>query len=181
MYLLLISPIRFTLFQEVVQVSIVVTIIQNVPPEFKFTNLGEAIFKSLPDDNLLMLLPLICTNETFGNVTINPVVLNPWIIEHSNVESTITETPANPSYVTIGERFNMSIRACMPESVTGIALNVTLPHSGSTLYVTLNDAYVTFIGPDVQNTIIFEGDSEFLTAICVLSKVNLYFCRPDIF
>ena len=145
-----------------IELTIEVTIIQDVAPEMSFCNPGDAIFQSLPENNTLDLLPLVCTNSSCGSVTIKPVILDPWVIHHSDVEATVTETPANPSYATIGEQFNMSIRACMPESWTGIVLNVTLPHEDSTTLVTLNDAYVTFIGMELYNTTIFEGDSELL-------------------
>lgn len=125
-----------------------------------FCNPGDTIFQSIPSNNTLNLLPLVCTNSSCGGVTIDPVILDPWIIHYSDVEATITESPATPSYVTIGERFNMTIKAHMPESWTGIYLFVTLPHEGSNVLVTLNDAYVTFIGSELLNTTLEEGDSE---------------------
>jgi hypothetical protein len=107
-------------------------------------------------------MPLVCTNSSCGSVAIDPVILDPWIIHFSDVEATLTETPASPPYVTIGEMFNMTARACMPESWTGIFLNVTLPHDdgeGSEDLVTVNDAYVTFIGSELLNTTLMEGDT----------------------
>jgi hypothetical protein len=140
---------------------IFVTIIQDVPPEFSFCNPGESIFRSLPIINELDLVPLVGTNSSCGDVKIDPVILNPWVIEYSDVEATETATPPEPNYVTIGERFNLSIMACMPESWTGIVLNATLPRINSTFsLVTLNDAYVTFIGSQLLFTTILVGDSE---------------------
>lgn len=147
--------------EDEVELTIEVTIIQDVYPEQSFCNPGDTIFQSLPANNTLGLLPLVCTNSLCGGVTIDPVMLDPWIIHYSDVESTVTESPpASTSYVTIGERFNMTIRACMPESWTSIYLNVTLPHEDSHALVTLNDAYVTFIGSELLNTTLDVGDSE---------------------
>lgn len=73
----------------------------------------------------------------------------------------MTESPANPNYVTIGERFNMTILTFMPECMTGLHLYVTLPNEGPDQpRVTLNDAYVTFLGSEILNTTLFEGDSK---------------------
>ena len=151
---------RFTLNVDKVELTIEVTIIQDVAPEMSFCNPGDTIFQSLPTNNTMDLLPLVCTNTSCGSVRIDPVILDPWVIHYSDVEATITETPASPSYVTIGEQFNMTTRACMPESWTGIVLNVTLPHQESTLLVTLNDAYVTFVGSELLNTTLLEDDSK---------------------
>ena len=131
-----------------------------MPPAYSFCNPGESIFQSLPTKNPLNLLPLVCTNSSAGGVKINPAVLHPWVIEYSDVDTTETTTPPGPNYLTIGERFNLSILACMPESWTGIVLNATLPRTGSTLLVTLNDAYVTFIGSQLLFTTLSVGDSE---------------------
>ncbi|WP_424626375.1 hypothetical protein [Achromobacter marplatensis] len=137
------------------------TIIQDVAPAMSFCNPGDTVFQSLPDNNTLQLLPLVCTNSSCGAVTIDPVILEPWVIHYSDVEATDTETPASPAYVTIGERFNMTIKACLPECWTGIHLFATLPHQGdSQVLVTLNDAYVTFIGSELLNTTLMEGDSK---------------------
>ncbi len=151
---------RFTLNMDQVELTIEVTIIQDVTPQFSFCNPGDVIFQSFPENNTMNLLPLVCTNSSCGGVKIDPVILDPWIIHYSSVEATVTETPANPSYITIGEQFNMTIRACMPESWTGVVLNVTLPHQESTLLVTLNDAYVTYIGSELLNTTLMEDDSK---------------------
>ena len=120
-----------------VELIIEVTIIQDVGPGMGFCNPGYAIFQSLPDNNTLNLLPVICSNTSCGGVRIRPVDLEPWILHFSELESTPTELPANPRYVSIGEWFNMTIRACMPESWTGIVLNVTLPHNDTTHYATV--------------------------------------------
>lgn len=141
--------------------TILVTIIQDVPPAYSFCNPGDSVFQTLPNNNPLHLLPLVCANSSCGGVKIDPVVLHPWAINYSNVSATETMTPPDPNYVTIGERFNLSIMACMPESWTGIVLNTTLPRTGSTLLVTLNDAYVTFIGNELLFTTISVGDSKF--------------------
>ena len=151
---------RFTLNVDKVELTIEVTIIQDVPPAFSFCNPGNTTFQSLPPNNTLDLQPLVCTNSSCGGVTIHPVVLDPWIIHYSDVEATETESPATPSYVTIGERFNMTIRACMPESLTGIHLYATLPHEGASALVRLNDAFVEFIGSELLNTPLMEGDSK---------------------
>lgn len=153
---------RFKLNVDRVELTIEVTIIQDVAPEMSFCNDGNSTFQSLPNNNTLDLVPLVCTNTSCGSVLIDPVILYPWVIEYSDVEATITELPpASTSYVTIGERFNMSIRAKMPECWTGIVLNVTLPHDAEgNSSVTLNDAYVTFIGSELLNTTIMEGDSK---------------------
>lgn len=142
------------------ELTIEVTIIQDVAPEMSFCNPGDAIFQSFQENNTMSLLPLVCTNSSCGGVSINPVIIDPWIIHHSSVESTVTETPASPSYVTIGEQFNMTIRACMPECWTGIVLTVELPRQGSTTLVVVNDAYVTFIGSELVNTTLQEGDGK---------------------
>lgn len=158
------SHSRFLLNTDQVKLIINVTIIQDVAPAMSFCNPGDAIFQSLPCNNTLDLLPLICTNSSCGGVTIDPVILDPWVIHFSDVEATITELPpATTSYVTIGERFNMTIKACLPESWTGIYLNATLPHEGLNALVTLNNAYVTFIGSELLNTTLMEGDSEALS------------------
>ena len=94
---------------EKVELTIEVTIIQDVAPEMSFCNPGDTVFQSLPSNNTLDLLPLVCTNTSCGSVKIDPVVLDPWIIHYSSVEATLTETPANLSYATIGEQFNMII------------------------------------------------------------------------
>ena len=126
-----------------------------------FCNPGDAIFQTLPGDSLMNLVPLTCTNSSCGDVIIDPVILYPWVIRWSNVEVTDTEVPANTSnYVTIGEQFNMTIMACMPESTTGIHLFVTIPHEDSVPLVSVNDAYVTFIGSELYNTNLMEGDGE---------------------
>ena len=140
--------------------TIEATIIQDVPPAYSFCNPGDSIFQSFPTNNPYNLLPLVCSNSSCGGVTIDPVILEPWVIEYSDVDATETMTPPEPNYLTIGERFNLSIMACMPESWTGIVLNATLPRTGSTLLVTLNDAYVTKIGSEVLNTTISVGDSK---------------------
>ena len=56
----------------------------------------------------------------------------------------------------------MTILACMPESFTSIRLFVRLPEISSVPLVTVNDAYVTFIGSELYNTTLFEGDCKWL-------------------
>ena len=87
-------------------------------------------------------------------------IFHPWVIRWSNVETTDAEKPGSSNYVTIGEQFNMTIMACMPESTTGIHLFVTIPHEDSVPLVSVNDAYVTFIGSELYNTTLMEGDGE---------------------
>ena len=152
---------RFLLNIDQVMLTINVTIIQDVAPAMTFCNPGNTTFQSLPCNNTLDLVPFVCTNASCGGVTIHPVILEPWIIHYSDVEATVSEVPpATISYVTIGERFNMTIKACLPESWTGIYLFATLPHEESSALVTLNDAYVTFIGSELLNTTLMEGDSK---------------------
>ncbi len=138
--------------------TIGVTVIQDVAPTMSFCNPGNTIYKTLPEVNILDLYPLNCSNASCGDVTIDPVILHPWVILWSDVEATASEK--RPYYLTIGEQFNMTLRACMPESRTGIELFVTLPRIESEPVVTLNDAYVTFIGSELRNTILFEGDGK---------------------
>ena len=135
-----------------------VTIIQEVPPGVSYSNPGDTKFQSLPNDNRLGLEPRYCTNSSSGSVRINPVILHPWFIHWSDVESTQTESPITPHFITINEQFNMTILACMPESFTSIRLFVSLPKIGSTPLVTVNDAYVTYIGSELYNTTLFEDD-----------------------
>ena len=93
-------------------------------------------------------------------MTIAPPEIYPWDIEFSDVEATLTETSESTIYLTIGERFNMSIIGCLPESWTGVYLYASLPEEESTSLVTLNDAYVVFIGSELLNTTLMENDSE---------------------
>ncbi len=149
---------RFKLNVDRVVLTIGVTIIQDVAPTMTFCNPVNTIFQTLPEDNLLNLNPHNCSNISCGDVTIDPVILHPWVIPWSDVEATASEE--SPPYLTIGEQFNMTLRACMPESRTGIELFVTLPSIESEPVVTLDDAYVTFLGSELRNTIIFEGDGK---------------------
>ena len=143
-----------------IELTVEVTIIQDVAPGMSFCNPVDTIFQSLPDENILNLIPLTCTNSSCGGVGINGVTLHAWVIEWSNIEVTDTESLTSPRYVTIGEQFNMSIMACMPESTTGIHLFVTIPYEDSVPLVSVNDAYVTFIGSELYNTTLIEGDGE---------------------
>lgn len=156
----MLSPLqfRFKLNVDRVELTLGVTIIQEVPPGVSYSNPGDTEFQSLPDDNILDLKPLYCTNSSSGSVRIHPVILDPWFIHWSDVDSTQTESPITPHFITINEQFNMTILACMPESFTSIRLFVLLPKIGSTPLVTVNDAYVTFIGSELYNTTLFEGD-----------------------
>lgn len=149
---------RFTLNVDRVELTLGVTIIQEVAPSISLTNLGETEFHSLPEDNPWDLIPISCTNESSGSVLIHPVVLHPWFVHWSDVESTQTESPTSTHYITINEQFNMTILACMPESFTSIRLFVFLPQINSVPLVTVNDAFVTFIGSELYNTTLFEGD-----------------------
>lgn len=151
---------RFILNADKIELTIEVKVIQDVSPKFSFSNPGEVIFQTLPDDNPLSLAPIICTNTTSGSVNIHPVILHPWNITWSSVEATNTESPANPSYVTIGERFNMTTMACMPETHTGVELRVSVPQRDGMPAVRVMDAYVTFIGSNILNTTLQEGDGE---------------------
>lgn len=81
-------------------------------------------------------------------------------------------------YITIGEQFNMTSLACMPESFTGIYHITSLPSSDNSPFVTVNDAYVTFIGSELHNTTLFMGDGKnfcnlFLS--CVIISVFLFY------
>ena len=151
---------RFTLNFDRVELTLEVSIIQEVPPGVSYSNPGDTEFQSLPDDNPLGLRPIICTNSTSGSVKIDPVILHPWFIHWSDVGSTQTESPTTPHYVTINEQFNMTILACMPESFTSIRLFVFLPSTNSIPLVILNDTYVTFVGSELYNTTLFEGDGK---------------------
>lgn len=167
------SHSSFKLFTDKIELTVEVTIIQDVAPAESFSNPGDAIFRSLPCNNTFDLFPITCTNSSSGSVTIFPVILKPWVIHYSDVEATVTESPANPSYVTIGERFNMTILAFMPECWTGLHLYVTLPNQGSgSPLVTLNDAYVTFIGSELLNTTLMEGDSKNLSPNCYVAELG---------
>ena len=149
---------RFTLNVDRVELTLGVTIIQKVAPSISLTNHGETEFHSLPEDNPWDLFPISCTNESSGSVLIRPVVLQPWFVHWSDVESTQTESPTSTHYITINEQFNMTILACMPKSFTSIRLFVFLPQISSVPLVTVNDAFVTFIGSELYNTTLFEGD-----------------------
>ena len=153
---------RFTLNYDRVELTLGVTIIQEVAPSISFSNPGDTEFRSQPEDNPWDLTPITCTNESSGSVHIDPVVLDPWFVHWSDVESTLTESPTSTYYITINEQFNMTILACMPESFTSIHLFVQLPNISSVPLVTVNDAYVTFIGSELYNTTLFEGDCKWL-------------------
>ena len=139
-----------------VELTLGVSVIQEVAPGTTLALPGDAVFQSLPDDNLQDLAPIVCTNTSSGAVNIDPVILWPWFIRWSDVDSTQTESP--PHYITTGEQFNMTILACMPESFTSVRLFVVLPHISLVPQVTVNDAFVTFIGSELYNTTLFEGD-----------------------
>lgn len=143
-----------------VELTLGVSIVQEVAPGISYSNPGESEFQSLPDDNPWDLIPLFCTNSSSGSVKITPVILHPWFVHWSNVDSTQTESPTSTHYVTISEQFNMTILACMPESFTSIRLFVFLPSLNSEPLVTLDDAYVTFVGSELYNTTLFEGDGK---------------------
>lgn len=156
----------FTLHTHRVELSLNVTIVQEVAPGISFCNPGDTIFEALPDNYTLSIAPLVCTNSSCGSVNIDQVVLNPWIVHWSNVPPTVTEDSEeeepNPHHVTIGEQFNTTIKACMPECLTGVNLCIDIPtHNDGEPKLRVDDAYVTFVGSELYNTTLFEGDSKY--------------------
>lgn len=123
-----------------------------------FSNYGDAEFQSLPDNNPWQVLPFSCTNSSESLVKIPPVNLHPWYIHWSSTDSTQTESPTTPHYVTVGEEFNMTVLACMPESVTSVLFTVYLPETNLVPLVSVDDAYVTFVGSEVHNTTLAMSD-----------------------
>lgn len=151
----------FQLNYHRVELTLAVTVVQEVAPGISFCNPGDSIFQALPDDNILDIVPWVCTNSSCGDVSIDPVILHPWFVHWSNVPATLSEDPISTHYITINEQFNMTILACMPECLTGVNLYVNLPtYSGGMPRVTVDDAYVTFVGTELHNTTLFEGDGE---------------------
>ena len=66
----------------------------------------------------------------------------------------------------------MTILAFMPECQTGLHLYVTLPNEGENKpQVTLNDAYVTFLGSEMLNTTLFEDDSKYPSQLAQASRL----------
>ena len=152
-----------------VELTLGVSIIQEVAPGISYSNPGDAEFQSLPDNNPWQLVPLFCTNSSSGSVKIREVYLHPWYVHWSSIDSTQTESPTTPHYATISEEFNMTVLACMPESVTSVLLTVYIPDtdSDSVPLVTVDDAYVTFVGSELYNTTLFVGDGK-----CVVISLN---------
>lgn len=151
------------------------TVIQEVAPGISFCNPGDSIFKALHENYTLNISPLVCTNSSCGNVQIDPVILHPWVVHWSDVPPTATEDVANQTieehHVTIEEQFNTTIEACMPECFTGVNLYVSIPiHTNGVPQLTVDDAYVTFIGSELYNTTLFEGDGK-----CKQHKIILSF------
>ena len=159
------DSLRFKLNVDRVELTLGVSIIQEVAPGTRYSNPGDAEFQSLPDNTPWALVPLFCTNSSAGSVKIDPVYLHPWYIHWSSVNSTQTESPITPHYATISEEFNMTILACMPECVTSVLLTVYLPTRDSVSLVTVDDAYVTFVGSELYNTTLFEGDGKLATSM----------------
>ncbi len=148
------------------------TVIQEVAPGISFCNPGDTIFEALPDNYTLNISPLVCTNSSCGSVKIDPVILYPWVVHWSNVPCTATEDIVNQTinqhHVTIEEQFNTTIEACMPECFTGVNLYVSIPTHNGVPKLTVDDAYVTFIGSELYHTTLFKGDGK-----CISSWYNL--------
>jgi len=122
---------------------------------------GKVIFAALPFNNMFSLIPSVCANATFGNVTILSVNLDPWELRHSDIQATGLNPKTGENYIAIGEQLTLTVKVCMPESQTGIHLYATLPHEGETVFVVLNDAYVEFIGSNLLNATLVQGSGEY--------------------
>ncbi len=68
--------------------------------------------------------------------------LDPLIIQYSSVEATQTDDPPDISYLSVGENFNMTSRACIEDGEPA-HLFVFLP-----AVITVNDYFFTFINSD---------------------------------
>ena len=169
---------RFQLNVDRIELTLGVSIPQEVAPGTTYDILGETEFQSLPDDNILNVSPRLCSNSTLGSVKINPVVLNPWFIHWSDADTTQNESLATTQDITIGDQFNMTIMVCMPESITSVRLLVLLPNINSVPLVTVNDTYVTFIGSELYNTILSEGDCKYHA--CLLIRLSPFHVKNSI-
>ena len=146
-----------------------VTVVQEVAPGISFSNPGSTIFRALPVDNVLNITPLTCTNSSSGSVSIHPVIVSPWVVHWSNVDPTATEdfpTAVSEHHVTRDEQFNTTVKACLPECLTGLDFYVIIPTDSGEPVVTVDDAYVMFVGSDILNATLFPGDGNFLLLLC---------------
>ena len=147
-----------------------VTVVQEVAPGISFSNLGSTIFSALPVDNLLNITPLTCTNTSSGSVSILPVIVSPWVVHWSNVDPTATEdfpVVVSEHHVTRDEQFNTTVKACLPECLTGLDFYVIIPTDGGEPVLTVDDAYVTSVGSDLLNATLSPGDGKLLSLLCV--------------
>ena len=125
-------------------------IVQEVAPLDTLYAWGEAVFYSLPQGNVSSLPGIVCSNATIATVPIIPVILDPWAFTVVQRRSSTTPVPV----VTIGNRLDMTIHACVPEMLSSLVMNMAIP------LVRVDNATVVQIGPKLLHRTLNAGDGK---------------------
>ena len=123
-------------------------IVQEVAPLDTLYAWGEAVFYSLPQGNTSSLPGIFCSNATIATVPIIPVILDPWAF------TVVQRRSSTAPVVTIGDRLDMTIHACVPEMLSSLVMNMAIP------LVIVDNATVVQIGPKLLHRTLNAGDGK---------------------
>ena len=127
-------------------------IVQVVAPLDELYTWGETVFYSLPQGKGSSLTGILCSNATTATVWILPVNLDPWT--YTIVQRRYSTVPV----VAIGDRLNMTIRACVPEVFSSLILYVSIPP------VAVDNATVVVVGFSLLHRTLKAGDGKLAVA-----------------